>query len=42
MAAANPTGTAGGARGDTFSDSTAATAGWRCTTAGAAGVAVYT
>lgn len=42
LRAAIPDATFGGALGDTFGDSTAATAGWRCTTAGAAGVAVYT
>jgi hypothetical protein len=42
MATVDPTGTAGGTQGDTFSDAGAATGGWRCTTAGAAGVAVYT
>jgi hypothetical protein len=44
LATANPTATAGGALGDTFSNSAAASGDfgkWRCTTAGGAGVAVF-
>ena len=40
--AADPSATTAGSLGDIFLDSTAATAGWRCTTAGNVGAATYT
>lgn len=41
MATSDPTATTGGSLGDLFLDSSGATRGWRCTTAGAVGTSVY-